>query len=137
MSGNGMILIVDDNESMRTVIRHALENAGYQNIIEAEDGSSAFTIAKAKKVDLIISDWNMWGMTGIEFLKKVRNDGEIGSTHFLMLTVEALDVSRDDAFAQGVSDFLTKPFTAKSLLKKIEKLLGYAPHDNSTTKTGE
>jgi two-component system chemotaxis response regulator CheY len=136
MSGNGMILIVDDNESMRTVIRHALENAGYQNIIEAEDGSSAFTVAKAKKVDLIISDWNMRGMTGIEFLKKVRNDGEIGSIHFLMLTVEALDVSRDDAFTQGVSDFLTKPFTAKGLLKKIEILLGSALHDNSITKTG-
>ena len=130
MKVNSMILIVDDNESMRTVIRHALENAGYQGIMEADDGSSAFTIAKAHKVDLIISDWNMLGMTGIELLKKVRKDEEIGSTQFLMLTVEALDVSRDAAFADGVSDFLTKPFTAKCLLEKIEKLLGSAPLEN-------
>ncbi len=130
MTNNGMILIVDDNEPMRTVIRHILEHAGYRNIVEADDGSSAFTIAKAKKVALIISDWNMLGMTGIELLKKVREDDEIGSTHFLMLTVEALDVSRDVAFAHGVSDFLTKPFTSKGLLEKIEKLLEYAPHDN-------
>jgi two-component system chemotaxis response regulator CheY len=130
MRGNEMILIVDDNEPMRTVIRHVLENAGYRNIIEADDGSSAFTLVKAQKVDLIISDWNMLGMTGIELLKKVRQDDEIASTHFLMLTVEALNVSRDIAFAHGVSDFLTKPFTAKGLLEKIDKLLGYAPHDN-------
>jgi two-component system chemotaxis response regulator CheY len=72
----------------------------------------------------------MLGMTGIELLKKVREDDEVASTPFLMLTVEALDVSRDAAFAYGVSDFLTKPFTVKGLLEKIEKLLEYAPHDN-------
>jgi two-component system chemotaxis response regulator CheY len=137
MTGNGMILIVDDNEPMRTVIRHMLEHAGYRNIIEADDGSSAFTIAKAQKIDLIISDWNMLGMTGIELLKKVREDDEIRSTPFLMLTVEALNVSRDVAFAQGVSDFLTKPFTKKNLLEKIEKLLEYASHDDRTSRTGE
>ncbi|MHB8908415.1 MAG: response regulator [Syntrophales bacterium] len=130
MGEDGTILIVDDNESMRTVIRHALESGGYQNIISADDGSSAFAVVKAQKVGLIISDWNMWGMTGIELLKKVRKDDQTGSIPFLMLTVEALDVSRDVAFAHGVSDFLTKPFTAKRLLEKVEKLLGYAPHKN-------
>lgn len=132
-----MILIVDDNEPMRTVIRHALENAGYKNIIEADDGSSAFAIAKAQKVDLIISDWNMLGMTGIDLLKKVREDDEIGSTQFLMLTAEGRDVSRDAAFAQGVSDFLTKPFTIKGLMEKIEKLLRNTLHNNCTSRTGE
>lgn len=130
MAADSTILIVDDNESMRTVIRHALENAGYRNIISADDGSSALAAAKAQKVGLIVSDWNMWGMTGIELLKKVRKDDQLGSIPFLMLTVEALDVSRDAAFAQGVSDFLTKPFTAKRLLEKVEKLLGYAPQGN-------
>lgn len=77
MRRNALILIVDDNEPMRTVIQHIPEHAGYHNIIEADDGSSAFPIAKAQKVDLIISDWNMLGMTGIEFLKKVREDDEI------------------------------------------------------------
>jgi two-component system chemotaxis response regulator CheY len=137
MTGNEMILIVDDNEPMRTVIRHILEHAGYQNIIEADDGASAFTIAKTQRVDLIISDWNMLGVTGIELLKKVREDDRIGLTHFLMLTVEGLDVSRDVAFAHGVSDFLTKPFTSKGLLEKIEKLLESTPHDNLTSETGE
>ncbi|MHB9098840.1 MAG: response regulator [Syntrophales bacterium] len=130
MGADSTILIVDDNESMRTVIRHALENAGYQNIISADDGSSAFAVAKAQKVSLIISDWNMWGMTGIELLKKVRTNDQIGSIPFLMLTVEALDVSRDVAFAHGVSDFLTKPFTAKRLVEKVKKLLGHAPDEN-------
>jgi two-component system chemotaxis response regulator CheY len=124
MKESKKILIVDDNRAMRTVIKHALESAGYSNITEADDGSSAFAIAKSQNVDLIISDWNMLGMTGIELLKKVREDGDIGKTPFLMLTVEGLCASRDEAFAHGVSDFLTKPFTVGDLREKVGKSLG-------------
>jgi two-component system chemotaxis response regulator CheY len=130
MKRDEAILIVDDNEPMRTVIRHALENAGYQNICEADDGSSAFAIVKTQKIDLIISDWNMLGVSGIDLVMNVRKDDEVHATPFLMLTVEALEVSRDVAFEQGVSDFLTKPFTIKRLLDKIERLLGHVPPVN-------
>jgi two-component system, chemotaxis family, chemotaxis protein CheY len=121
------ILIVDDNGSMRTVIRHILENDGYRDIIEAHDGASALGIMKRRRIDLIISDWNMFGMTGIELLKKVRSDRDVGRTPFLMLTVEGLEVSRDEAFAHGVSDFISKPFKSRDLLDAIARVREAGP----------
>ena len=128
MGNNITILIVDDNATMRRIIRHILEHAGYINIIEDSDGATAFKIVKSQKIDLIISDWNMLGMTGIEFLRKVREDNEVGKTPFLMVTVEGLEVSRETAFQCGVSGFIAKPFHVNDLLEKVEKVL----EDSST-----
>jgi CheY-like chemotaxis protein len=123
MGNDTTILIVDDNSTMRTIIRHILEHAGYTNIIEDSDGTTAFRVVKSRKIDLIISDWNMHAMTGIEFLKKVREDNEIGKTPFLMVTVEGLEASRETAFQCGVSGFIAKPFHVNDLLEIVEKVL--------------
>lgn len=123
MGKNITILLVDDNAAMRDVMRHFLEHGGYNDIIEADDGSVAFKIVKSRKIDLIISDWNMLGVTGIEFLKKIREDSEVGKTPFLMVTVEGMEVSEKTAFQFGVSDFLAKPFTGRVFLDKVEKVL--------------
>jgi len=131
------ILVVDDNESMRTMIRKVLERAGYQDIVSTYDGTPALKIVKSRRIDLIISDWNMFGMTGIELLKKVRADRDIGQTPFLMLTVEGLEVSRDEAFAHGVSDFISKPFKSRDLLEAIERVLEAAPEKNGFSKKGD
>ena len=118
------IMIADDNEPMRTLIRRMLERDGYMDIVEADDGSSAFKILKSQKIDLIFSDWNMFGTTGIELLKKVREDSRIGKTPFIMISVEGGAVSIDVAIKSGVSDFISKPFTSRILIETLEKVMG-------------
>jgi two-component system, chemotaxis family, chemotaxis protein CheY len=123
MKKNIKILIVDDNDLMRNIIKRILECEGYKTFAEASDGSSAFNVLKSQKVDLIFSDWNMLGMTGIELLKKVREDDSIGKTPFIMLSVEGGAVSIDKAIKYGASAFMTKPFTKKSLIQTLEKVM--------------
>ncbi|MBN1380484.1 MAG: response regulator [Deltaproteobacteria bacterium] len=123
MDKNISILVTDDNESIRIVIRRILEKKGYQNVYEVGDGMSAFQLLKSQKIDLIIADWNMPVMSGIELLKKVRQDNEISKTPFIVVSVEGLDVSMETAFQSGVSDFISKPFTAEALIASLEKVM--------------
>jgi two-component system, chemotaxis family, chemotaxis protein CheY len=117
------ILVVDDFATMRKVIRNLLKQSGFENVIEADDGTAALKILKSQKVDFIISDWNMPNMSGIELLKAVRADDEIGKLPFLMVTAEALKDNVVSAVKAGVSNYIVKPFTAEVLNEKIEKIL--------------
>lgn len=126
MNKNISILIVDDNEPIRTIIRRILENEGYVHFIEAEDGISAYRILKSQKIDLIISDWNMLGMTGIELLTMIREDREMARTPFIMVSVEGLNISINRAFKSGASDFISKPFTSKELIESINRVMEQA-----------
>jgi two-component system, chemotaxis family, chemotaxis protein CheY len=117
------ILIADDNEMMSNLIRIKLGKNGFKNIIEVRDGISALNTIKAQKIDLIIADWHMDGISGIELLQKVRADGKIGSTPFIIVSVEGLDVSIDTAFKHGVSEFISKPFRMEELLETIAKVM--------------
>lgn len=117
------ILIADDNEMMTDLIKLMLEKNGFKNIIEIRDGLSAFNIIKSQKIDLIIADWHMEGMSGIELLQKVRADDNIGNTPFIIVSVEGLDVSIDKAFKCGVSDFISKPFRMEVLMEKLTKVM--------------
>jgi two-component system, chemotaxis family, chemotaxis protein CheY len=117
------ILLVDDFATMRRVIRGLLKQIGYENIIEADDGVSALRILKAQKIDIIISDWNMPNMTGIELLKAVRGDDSIGKTPFLMVTAESLQDNVVQAVKAGVSNYIVKPFSAEILNEKITKIV--------------
>lgn len=117
------ILVVDDFATMRKVIRNLLKQVGYENIVEAEDGVSALKALKSQKIDLIISDWNMPNMTGLELLKAVRADEELKATPFLMVTAEALQDNVIAAVKAGVSNYIVKPFTAEVLNDKIKKIL--------------
>ena len=117
------ILIVDDFATMRKVIRNLLKQLGYENIVEAEDGVAALRILRSQKIDLVISDWNMPNMTGLELLKEVRADGELNATPFLMVTAEALQDNVIAAVKAGVNNYIVKPFTAEVLNEKIVKIL--------------
>ena len=117
------ILVVDDFSTMRKVVRNLLKQGGYENIVEAEDGVAALAVIKSKKIDFIISDWNMPNMTGIELLKAVRADAEVAATPFLMVTAEALQDNVITAVKAGVSNYIVKPFTAEVLSEKIAKII--------------
>jgi len=117
------ILIVDDFATMRKVIRNLLKQLGYENIAEAEDGVAALRVLRSQKIDLVVSDWNMPNMTGLELLKSVRADEELKTTPFLMVTAEALQDNVIAAVKAGVSNYIVKPFTAEVLNEKITKIL--------------
>lgn len=120
---NIKVLIVDDFATMRKVVRNLLKQVGYEDIVEAEDGVMALKTLKSQKVDVIVSDWNMPNMTGLELLKAVRADADLAKTPFLMVTAEALQDNVVAAVKAGVSNYIVKPFTAEVLNEKIKKIM--------------
>ena len=120
---NIKVLIVDDFATMRKVIRNLLKQVGYEDIVEAEDGVMALKALKSQKIDVIVSDWNMPNMTGLELLKAVRADPDLAKTPFLMVTAEALQDNVVAAVKAGVNNYIVKPFTAEVLNEKIKKIM--------------
>ncbi|MCK5229889.1 MAG: response regulator, partial [Desulfobulbaceae bacterium] len=96
---------------------------GYNNIVEADDGTTALEILEKEKVDMIISDWNMPKMTGLDLLKNVRGNAEMADTPFIMVTAEAQQDNIILAVKAKVSQYIVKPFTAETLGEKIDKIL--------------
>lgn len=117
------VLVVDDFATMRKVVRNLLKQIGFENIVEAEDGVNALKILKSQKIDMVVSDWNMPNMTGLELLKAVRADDELKTIPFLMVTAEALQENVIAAIKAGVNNYIVKPFTADMLNDKIKKIL--------------
>ena len=120
---NIKILVVDDFATMRKVVRNLLKQVGYDDIVEAEDGVMALRALKSQKIDVIISDWNMPNMSGLELLKAVKDDPELAKTPFLMVTAEALQDNVVAAVKAGVNEYIVKPFTAEVLNEKIVKIM--------------
>jgi len=116
------VLVVDDFATMRRIIKNVLKQIGFTNVVEADDGTSALTVLKKDKIDLIVSDWNMPKMTGLDLLKAVRGDESIKDIPFLMVTAEAQQDSIVEAVQSGVNDYVVKPFTADVLKEKIDKI---------------
>ena len=116
------ILVVDDFSTMRRIIKNILRQLGFNNIIEADDGSSAWETLNKDKIDFIISDWNMPKMPGIELLRKVRSSEEFAALPFLMVTAEAQQENIIEAVQAKVSNYIVKPFTAETLGQKIDKI---------------
>jgi two-component system chemotaxis response regulator CheY len=117
------VLVVDDFVTMRRIVRKILRDLEFENIIEAEDGSAALDVLKTTKVDLIVSDWNMPRMTGLELLKQVRGTDNIKDTPFLMVTAEAQKENIVEAVKARVSNYIVKPFTAATLEEKLAKIV--------------
>ncbi len=117
------VLIVDDFLTMRRIVRKILRDLDFEDIIEAEDGLVALDVLKKTKVDLIVSDWNMPRMTGLELLKQVRSMDSIKDTPFLMVTAEAQKENIVEAVKARVSNYIVKPFTAATLEEKLVKIL--------------
>lgn len=116
------ILIVDDSMFMRHIIRKHLNKMGYENVSEATDGISALSIMRRQTIDVVISDWCMPGMHGIDFLKAVRADQHLHATPFIMVTAEAQPHLVQEALAAHVSAYITKPFTYAGLKEELNKL---------------
>ncbi len=116
------VLVVDDFATMRRIVKNILTQLGYKNIIEADDGASAVEMLKNEKVGMIISDWNMPKMTGLELLKHVRADANLAATPFIMVTAEAQQDNIILAVKAKVSQYIVKPFTAETLGEKIDKV---------------
>lgn len=121
---NIKILIVDDFATMRRIVKNILVQLGYKNIIEADDGTSALNVLKTEKVDLIISDWNMPKMTGLDLLKAVRGNDATASLPFIMVTAEAQQDNIIQAVKAKVSQYIVKPFTAETMQEKLSKVFG-------------
>jgi two-component system chemotaxis response regulator CheY len=124
LNTNIKILIVDDFATMRKIIKNILLQLGFKDILEADDGTTALELLKKQKVDLIISDWNMPKMSGIELLKAIRNNEDLKDIKFIMVTAEAQKESVVEAIKQGVNQYVIKPFTPETLKEKLEKVFG-------------
>ncbi|MCC6501698.1 MAG: chemotaxis response regulator CheY [Deltaproteobacteria bacterium] len=117
------ILVVDDFSTMRRIIRNILREIGYNNVDEADDGSTALEKLKSSKFDFVVTDWNMPNMPGIELLKAIRQDEVLKNTPVLMVTAEAAKENVVTAVAAGVNNYIVKPFTAAALKDRIDIIL--------------
>lgn len=116
------ILVVDDFSTMRRIVKNCLKQLGFENVTEAEDGQIAWGKVQDGSFKLIISDWNMPNMMGIDLLKTVRGDERFKATPFLMVTAEAQKENVLEAAKAGVSNYIIKPFTADMLQSKLEAI---------------
>ncbi len=116
------ILVVDDMATMRRIIKSLLEQLGFKNIDEAEDGQVALKKLKEGSYDFVITDWNMPNMTGLELVQSIRGDDDIKHLPVLMVTAEAKKENVIAAIKAGVNNYVVKPFTAETLKEKIEKI---------------
>jgi two-component system, chemotaxis family, chemotaxis protein CheY len=119
------ILIVDDYKTMLRIIRNLLKQLNLENVQEATDGSSALKMLRDGSYGLVISDWNMEPMTGLQLLKEVRADAKLKTLPFIMITAESKTENVVAAKEAGVSNYIVKPFNAETLRDKIEKVLGH------------
>ncbi len=121
---NMSILIVDDYKTMLRIIRNLLKQLGFNNVDEAIDGSSALTKLRDKDFGLVISDWNMEPMSGLQLLKEVRADVKLKELPFIMITAESKSENVIAAKEAGVSNYIVKPFNAATLKGKLSTVLG-------------
>lgn len=117
------VLIVDDFSTMRRIMKNILRELEFKTILEADDGSTAVTVLESQHVDLIISDWNMPKMTGLDLLKHVRASEKIKDLPFLLVTAEAQKENVVEAVKARVSNYIVKPFTAATLGEKLAKII--------------
>ena len=118
------ILIVDDYKTMLRIIRNLLKQLGFNNVDEATDGSMALQKLRDKDYGLVISDWNMEPMTGIQLLREVRADAKLKALPFIMITAESKTENVIAAKEAGVNNYIVKPFNAATLKTKLSSVLG-------------
>lgn len=120
---NTTFLVVDDFATMRRIIVGLLRESGAQRILEAEDGIQALHHVETGAVDLIVSDWNMPNMTGVEMLRAVRAHPRFSKTPVLLVTAEARKENILEAAQAGADGYIVKPFTQAVLAEKVERIL--------------
>ena len=118
------VLIVDDYKTMLRIVRNLLKQIGFENVDEASDGGSALAKMRQKEYGLVISDWNMEPMTGLQLLKEVRADAKLKTVPFIMVTAESKTENVVAAKEAGVSNYIVKPFNAATLKEKLVSVFG-------------
>ena len=118
------VLVVDDFATMRRIVKNVLRQIGFTNISEADDGKAALKVLKGERFDLILCDWNMPEISGLEVLKQMKSDDELKKIPFVMVTAEAQKDHIIEAVKAGVNSYIVKPFTAETIGEKLKKLFG-------------
>ena len=118
------ILVVDDYKTMLRIIRNLLKQLGFENVDEATDGSAALQKLRERTYGLVISDWNMEPMTGLQLLKEVRADNGLKETPFIRVTAESKTENVVTAKQAGVSNYIVKPFNAETRKTKLTAVIG-------------
>lgn len=121
---NMNVLIVDDYKTMLRIVENLLKQLGFKNILQATDGTMALRMMRESNFGLVISDWNMEPMTGLQLLKEVRADAKLKSVPFIMVTAESKVENVAAAKEAGVNNYIVKPFNAETLKTKISAVLG-------------
>ena len=116
------ILVVDDFSTMRRIVRNILKKLGYENVDDADDGTTALRKLQSQKFDFCITDWNMPKMSGLELLKEMKADDNLKDIPVLMVTAEALQENIIAAIKAGVSNYVVKPFDENTMREKIDKI---------------
>ena len=124
MNPNHRFLVVDDFAPMREIIRKVLQEVGYEHIQEANDGATALPMLQTNAFDMLITDWNMPRLPGIELLRAVRAEPKLAGLPVLMVTAEVKREQIIAATQAGVNGYIIKPFTAQALLVKTRQVLG-------------
>ncbi|ROH90798.1 chemotaxis protein CheY [Stagnimonas aquatica] len=122
LNRNLKILVVDDFSTMRRIVKNLLNELGFSDITEADDGKTALPLLQAGQFDFVITDWNMPGMPGIELLRHIRADERLKGIPVLMVTAEAQREQIIEAAKAGVSGYIVKPFTGVTLKEKLDKI---------------
>jgi two-component system, chemotaxis family, chemotaxis protein CheY len=123
MNPNLRFLVVDDFAPMREIVRKVLQDLGYEHVAEANDGATALPLLQAQHFDMLITDWNMPKVPGIELLRAVRAEPKLAKLPVLMVTAEVKREQIIAATQAGVNGYIIKPFTAAALTAKINKIL--------------
>lgn len=118
------VLVVDDYKTMQKIISNLLGKIGFKNIDTADDGAQAYKKLSQGNYGLVISDWNMQPVTGLQLLQKVRADSNLEKTPFIMVTAESKTENVVAAKKAGVDNYIVKPFNSQTLQQKIASVLG-------------
>ena len=116
------ILVVDDFSATRTIVINYLSKFGYKNTVEAEDGFSALARLKSALFDLVVTDWSMSNMSGLDLLKQMRADSDLKHIPVLMVTSEDLQGNIVTAIKAGLNDYIVRPFDEHTFKQKLEKI---------------
>ncbi len=117
------ILAVDDSPTMRRIIVNTLKRAGFDDVIEANDGKEAMEKLKSEAIDFLITDWNMPEMDGLTLVTNLREDAKFKSLPILMVTTRSVKEDIVEALKAGVNNYIVKPFTPDTLKEKIDQVL--------------
>ncbi|MCP4298057.1 MAG: response regulator [Proteobacteria bacterium] len=126
-----VVLVADDSIGIRMIAKKIFKKLGYTNVVVVDDGSTAMDYLNENSVDLVVADWNMPELSGIDLAKKMRLDDSLKNIPFLLVTAEEDQDAIMEALRAGVNNYMTKPYDAKVLQEKIEKMFSFKERKSS------